>query len=538
MSYKWLFCPRYFSTRSAYTQHKNFCTSPNNDSSDSEELEEFEHKTNNHDIEMVRDSCEDLSDNKSTDSEINNQSIQSMMSISEVGEIDQNIEEIDHDENEKVFENILEDSDSELNEKESKPEINVNYPSEAYGDLMALVTKHKLNNATGNAIIKFFNKHANLDKSPLLRSIEQGRKYMDNMKLPNLNYTKTSIMNYNNNEYFLYHQFLINCIKNILSISDISQNFALTFEKVEHNGERKFSEQNTGIWWKNAEKSLPPGAKLLSLILYSNATNVDTLEKSQLHSIYLSIGNIKNWRCNKKDAKQLLAYLLILKSNNITERKSETFKIAVRECFHKSLELLLDPLLKLNKNGIDLFLNNEMIWFYPRVSAIICDWPEAATYCLTYKSPMSKHPCHFCLVTRDNLADLNLQIDDITPRTYVNMQQMHHLDLGLFHYQIDYTKKLLGAQYGKTLVDEVDHQLAAIPRFSGLKIFTNSIQSIARLTANEYRNLMKVMVFVVDNLFVNNEDDENFVKNEDLAKLYEAWNEMYAIMIWSNLGNL
>ncbi|PKY61921.1 hypothetical protein RhiirA4_302279, partial [Rhizophagus irregularis] len=75
--------------------------------------------------------------------------------------------------------------------------------------------------------------------------------------------------------------------------------------------------------------------------------------------------------------------------------------------------------------------------------------------------------------------------------------RMHHLDLGLFHYQIDYTKKLLGAQCGKTLVDEVDHRLAAIPRFSGLKIFTNGIQSIARLTANEYRNLMKVMVFVV-----------------------------------------
>ncbi|GET52355.1 hypothetical protein GLOIN_2v1762814 [Rhizophagus irregularis DAOM 181602=DAOM 197198] len=511
MSYKCPFCPKYFSTRSAYTQHKNFCTPPNNDSSDSEELEEFEHKTNNHDIEMVReDSCEDFSDNKSTDSEINNQSFQSMMSISEVGEIDQNIEEIDHDENENVFENILEDSDSELNEEESKPEINVNYPSEAYSDLMALVTKYKLNNATGNAIIKFFNKHVNLDKSPLPRSIEQGRKYMDNMKLPNLNYTKTSIMNYNNNEYFLYHQSLINCIKNILSISDISQNFALTFEKVEHNGEREFSEQNTGIY--------------------------------QLHPIYLSIGNIKNWRRNKKDAKQLLAYLPILKSNNITERKSETFEIAVRECFHKSLELLLDPLLKLNKNGIDLFLNNEMIWFYPRVSAIISDWPEAATYCLTYKSPMSKHPCHFCLVTRDNLANLNLQIDDITPRTHVNIQQhpaispnhnassrFRPLSLSNRLYE-----KLLGAQCGITLVDEVDHRLAAIPRFPGLKIFTNGIQSIARLTANEYRNLMKVMVFVVDNLFVNNEDDENFVKNEDLAKLYEAWNEMYAISRYEN----
>ena len=54
MSYKCPFCPRYFSTRSAYTQHKNFCTPPNNDSSDSKELEEFEYKTNNHDIEVKK----------------------------------------------------------------------------------------------------------------------------------------------------------------------------------------------------------------------------------------------------------------------------------------------------------------------------------------------------------------------------------------------------------------------------------------------------------------------------------------------------
>jgi hypothetical protein len=40
---------------------------------------------------------------------------------------------------------------------------------------------------------------------------------------------------------------------------------------------------------------------------------------------------------------------------------------------------------------------------------------------------------------------------------------------------------------------------------------------------------MKIMIFVVDNLYENNENVENFVKNEDLAKLYEAWNEMYAI---------
>jgi len=59
-----------------------------------------------------------------------------------------------------------------------------------------------------------------------------------------------------------------------------------------------------------------------------------------------------------------------------------------------------------------------------------------------------------------------------------------------------------------------------------LKIFTNRIQS--RLTANEYRNLIKVIIFVLDNLY---DDTEDFVKNKDLAKVYVTWNEMYTIMV-------
>jgi hypothetical protein len=103
--------------------------------------------------------------------------------------------------------------------------------------------------------------------------------------------------------------------------------------------------------------------------------------------------------------------------------------------------------------------------------------------------------------------------------------RMHHLDLGLFQYQIDYTRKLLN-QYNKSLVDEINRRLAKIPRFPGLKIFINGTQSIARLTASEYRDLMKVMIFVIDNLYV---DAENIVKNKDLTMVYAAWNEMYII---------
>jgi hypothetical protein len=131
--------------------------------------------------------------------------------------------------NEDVFEDILEDSD--LNKAEI--EVNTNYPNEAYADLMTLVTKYKLNNAAGNAIIKFFNKHANLSISPLPKSIEKGRKYMDNMNFPNLTYDKTCVIKYNNKDYYLHHRSLINCVKQILSIPDISECFMQKFENLE-----------------------------------------------------------------------------------------------------------------------------------------------------------------------------------------------------------------------------------------------------------------------------------------------------------------
>jgi hypothetical protein len=107
---------------------------------------------------------------------------------------------------------------------------------------------------------------------------------------------------------------------------------------------------------------------------------------------------------------------------------------------------------------------------------------------------------------------------------------MHHLDLGLFHYQIEYTRELLKNMQGNSLLDEMDRRLSRIPRYMGLKIFSRGIQSIARFTADEYRNLMKVMVFVIDNLYNNDiRNIEFFVENTELTILYQEWNEMYII---------
>ncbi|MDW3631806.1 MAG: hypothetical protein QOK71_10240, partial [Nitrososphaeraceae archaeon] len=109
--------------------------------------------------------------------------------------------------------------------------------------------------------------------------------------------------------------------------------------------------------------------------------------------------------------------------------ESSLGKNLAREIFHKSLKCLLELIYLMN--GIELEVNNKIIWFCSRISVIIADWPEAAKFCLTYKSTNSNFPCHSCLVTRNNLAKLNLLADDIKLRSHEDMRK--HFD--------DYTKK-------------------------------------------------------------------------------------------------
>jgi hypothetical protein len=131
-----------------------------------------------------------------------------------------------------VFEDILEEPGI-FEDSESK--TCSEFPNDAYRDLMLLVTNHKLSNKAGNDIIHFFNKHSNLTTSPLPKNIEKGRAFMNNMKFSNLEFSKVLITNHGGKDYYLYYQNLIYCIKNILSVPDIIQDFALCYKNYKVN---------------------------------------------------------------------------------------------------------------------------------------------------------------------------------------------------------------------------------------------------------------------------------------------------------------
>ncbi|RHZ72696.1 hypothetical protein Glove_241g76 [Diversispora epigaea] len=569
VNFKCLYCDRYLSSRNAYSQHVKYCN----------ELKELNISTeeSNNDISDTVSSINKMSLDSDDFSQIEElQSIreENLPSVSEIsyqyesdsnyaGDVSLRSKEFENFDEilSESLQNYTEKSDTNMsntleefepksltlqdNIEESEVEIK-EFPNEAYADLMTLVTKHNLNNKAGNSIIKFFNRHSDLSQSPLPKNIETGRKFMDKMNISQLSYSKHCILVHNNREYFINYRPIKNCIEILLSNSEILQHFIFKYENKKHQGEKSYAEQNSGNWWKYAEASIPSSACILSLILYSDATTTDTLGKSSLHPIYISLGNIPTWRRNKEDAKQLLGYFPILFAKNEKEKTSPEFKKLVRETFHKSLKFLLDPLFE-NENGIDYKINNRIIWFFPKISTIIGDWPEACTYSLTYKSASSNFPCHFCLVQKNDLID-TMQ-DQIILRNHENMMEhfnnntghsvslepvenyfwnipnlniyavtvpdrMHHLDLGLYHYQIEFTKGILG----RSSIDKMNERIGAIPRYPGLKIFSKGLQSIARLTASEHRDLMKVMVFVVDGLL-----------SDDLSEVYVKWNEMYIL---------
>jgi len=99
---------------------------------------------------------------------------------------------------------------------------------------------------------------------------------------------------------------------------------------------------------------------------------------------------------------------------------------------------------------------------------------------------------------------------------------MHHLDLGLFNYQVTFTRELLKELCGQVAVNELDNHLSSIPRFPGLKIFKNGLENIKRFTANEFRNMMKVFLFVIERI-IKKHHKPTTVNTNDANDMIMRW---------------
>ncbi|RHZ78766.1 hypothetical protein Glove_156g75 [Diversispora epigaea] len=370
------------------------------------------------------------------------------------------------------------------------------------------------------------------------------------MNISQLSYSKHCILMYNNREYFINYRPIKNCIEILLSNPEILQHFIFKYENKKHQGEKSYAKQNSGNWWKYTEASIPSSA----YPLFENKNGIDYKINNRIIWFFLKISTIiGDWpeACTysltyKSASSNFPCHFCLVQKNDLIDTMQDQIILRnhenMMEHFNNNTghSVSLEPV-------ENYFWNIPIIWFFLKISTIIGDWPEACTYSLTYKSASSNFPCHFCLVQKNNLID-TMQ-DQIILRNHENMMEhfnnntghsvslepvenyfwnipnlniyaaivpdrMHHLDLGLYHYQIEFTKGILG----RSSIDKMNERIGAIPRYPGLKIFSKGLQLIVRLTANEHRDLIKVMVFVVDGLL-----------NNDLSEVYVKWNEIYIL---------
>src|SRR3954447_487673 len=226
------YCSRYFSNKSACSQHVDNCVLLY-DISTEESINEV--LSNANDMLLDSDnfySVEELQNVLASGSEIRENPSATQDIFEEYDEYDGDVSLIS-----QYSSIILEDS--ELCEPESieeEPKIEIKeFPNEAYAELMTLITKHNLNNKAGNAIIKFFNNYSNVPVSPLPKNVTAGRNYMDKMNLSQHTYHKHCILVHNNLEYFIHYRPIIKCIENLLSNPELTKYFAYEYENLEVN---------------------------------------------------------------------------------------------------------------------------------------------------------------------------------------------------------------------------------------------------------------------------------------------------------------
>jgi len=247
---------------------------------------------------------------------------------------------------------------------------------------------------------------------------KSARTLLDSMQISHTLYKKTIIAEYDQTQYTLFHRTINDAIKELLSNADIFKYCVFEYMPIFKDGERCYSEVYNGKWWGKAQDSINEDTKILSIIIYSDATTCDKLGKTSEHPVFLSLENIPGWRRNKPDAKVLLAYLPKIKNR----KHHKDYALIKHQLFHRSMEILLEPI-KPGSN-IDLRTDDGILWCCPFLSILLGDLPEQHSITLTYNSANCKMPCHICIVPKEEFNNPLINHSTIQIRTPEMMQNI------------------------------------------------------------------------------------------------------------------
>ncbi|KAI9335724.1 hypothetical protein BDR26DRAFT_985492 [Obelidium mucronatum] len=337
-------------------------------------------------------------------------------------------------------------------------------------------------------------------------------------------------------------------------------------ERRNSEGNRVYGEFNTGNWWKKQSESLPALAKLLAIMVYSDATQLDGGGKVSEHPIYLTLSNIPLEFRNKPKTKVLVGFLEKPWGKlGRSERDSDAHRGFIRDMYHSAYQVLFMEIKKYQERGFYFVLGMEIHHFVPRMACFPGDMQEH--YIIARGgSPASKSPCNECMVQihflhmtafgdeagDDELARVNhVMIDHdntLKPRTEARMKSiadsgnkaaikaasfhpglnafsgfilsplyesipsdyMMHGIAGINKHIFDNLIIFLDANYKKKASEEIQTKVGqrfrAMPRIDSRRLPTNSVMDSTSLSSKEREAITLFLVFAVHGLL------EDYVK--------------------------
>ncbi|CDO74667.1 hypothetical protein BN946_scf184828.g7 [Trametes cinnabarina] len=291
--------------------------------------------------------------------------------------------------------------------------------------------------------------------------------------------------------------------------------------------ERILSDFMNTDWWLRVQRLVAerwPGATIAPVILCSDKTQLSVLSGDKLvWPVYLTIGNIDKDIRRKPSCRAvvLLGYLPVTKLHCFHEadRPMQGYRL-----FHFAMRQMLMPLVDAGKTGVMMTCaDGYMRHVFPILAAYIADFPEQCLVCCT-----KENRCPTCLIERERRGELVnscyrdpeatlAALRDPEPEQrsqeglrdvpepfwadlpYANIfncivpDLLHQLHKGVFMSH-------LVQWIAKGHEDELDARFARVPPYPGLRVFSQGITGISQWTGNEFRQMERIFVGIIDGL--------------------------------------
>jgi hypothetical protein len=184
-------------------------------------------------------------------------------------------------------------------------------------------------------------------------------------------------------------------------------------ENVRTNGRREIQD---GEFWRFVEEQfhMHMGDVLpVPVILYTDGTQVGTFSRKSAKPIYLTTGNFSLRQRMEHSRKRVIGYMPVFENTVGLDIKSKDFKKAKRELLHATWEFVIKHM------GMDdiespLFVQGRK--FFPVMTFLCLDHPEAMLTSTVMDSPKTNFPCRMCLVGKQDLHVLRPYVDKSGPR--------------------------------------------------------------------------------------------------------------------------